>query len=145
MDFPMEIIAHTCYRQVIYWRTCLPCTSRNWCLWTLVDGMCADQTAKIWDLMAGVEARSLDGHPASVVSVKYSSASQLIYTASAYLVTVWDPRRARCVHTLTSVSRCCLSICLTVKYKNSSGDEIANVNFYAVYPEATRIRWNNAK
>jgi len=29
--------------------------------------------------------------------------------------------------------------------KNSSGDEIANVNFYAVRPEATRIRWNNAK
>jgi len=30
-------------------------------------------------------------------------------------------------------------------YKNSSGDKIANVNFYAVRPEATRIRWNNAK
>jgi len=30
-------------------------------------------------------------------------------------------------------------------YKNSSGDEIANVNFYAVRPEATRIRWNNGK
>ena len=30
-------------------------------------------------------------------------------------------------------------------YKNSSGDEIANVNFYAVRPEATRIRWNNTK
>jgi len=29
--------------------------------------------------------------------------------------------------------------------KNSSGDQIANVNFYAVHPEATRIRWNNAK
>ena len=29
--------------------------------------------------------------------------------------------------------------------KNSSGDEIANVNFYAVRPWATRIRWNNAK
>jgi len=28
----------------------------------------------------------------------------------------------------------------TVKYKNSSGDEIANVNFYTVRPEATRIR-----
>ena len=28
---------------------------------------------------------------------------------------------------------------LEVKYKNSSGDEIANVNFYAVRPEATRI------
>ena len=25
-------------------------------------------------------------------------------------------------------------------YKNSSGDEIANVNFYAVRPKATRIR-----
>jgi len=25
-------------------------------------------------------------------------------------------------------------------YNNSSGDEIANVNFYAVRPEATRIR-----
>jgi len=31
------------------------------------------------------------------------------------------------------------------KYKNSSGDELANVNFYAVRPEATRIRWNDAK
>ena len=30
-------------------------------------------------------------------------------------------------------------------YKNSSGDEIANVNFYAVRPWATGIRWNNAK
>ena len=29
--------------------------------------------------------------------------------------------------------------------KNSSGDEISNVNFYAVHPEATRIRWNNPK
>jgi len=29
--------------------------------------------------------------------------------------------------------------------KNSSGDEIANVHFYAVRPEATRIRLNNAK
>jgi len=29
--------------------------------------------------------------------------------------------------------------------KNSSVDEIANVNFYAVRPEGTRICWNNAK
>ena len=29
--------------------------------------------------------------------------------------------------------------------KNSSGDEIANVNVYPMRPEATRIRWNNAK
>jgi len=29
--------------------------------------------------------------------------------------------------------------------KKSSGDDIPKVNFYAVRPEATRIRWNNAK
>jgi len=29
--------------------------------------------------------------------------------------------------------------------KNLSGDETANVNFYAVRPEATRIHRNNAK
>jgi len=29
--------------------------------------------------------------------------------------------------------------------KNSSGDEIANENFYTVCPEGTRILWNNAK
>jgi len=29
--------------------------------------------------------------------------------------------------------------------KNSSRHEIANVKFYAVRPEATRIHWNNAK
>ena len=34
---------------------------------------------------------------------------------------------------------------ITCYNKNSSGDEIVNVNFYAVRPEATRIRWNNAK
>ena len=34
---------------------------------------------------------------------------------------------------------------LNYRNKNSSVDEIANVNFYAVRPEDTRIRWNNAK
>jgi len=32
-----------------------------------------------------------------------------------------------------------------VLHKNSSGDETANLNFYTVHPEATRIRWNNTK
>jgi len=32
----------------------------------------------------------------------------------------------------------------TTMNKNSSADEIANVNFYAVRPEGTRIRWNKA-
>ena len=51
----------------------------------------------------------------------------------------------------------CLSVCLSVtfvycgqtvgrsRHKNSSGDEIANVKFYADRPEATRIRWNNTQ
>jgi len=34
---------------------------------------------------------------------------------------------------------------ITIQYKNSSGDEIANLNFYAVCLEATPIRLNNAK
>jgi len=38
-----------------------------------------------------------------------------------------------------------ITLNITLHYKSSSGDEIANVNFYAVRPEATRIRWNNAK
>jgi len=33
-----------------------------------------------------------------------------------------------------------MSVYMPVKNKNSSGDEIANVNFYAVRPEATLIR-----
>jgi len=44
-------------------------------------------------------------------------------------------------HTPLESSRCC-SLCA---YKNSSGDEIANVNFYAVHPESYQICWNNAK
>jgi len=33
------------------------------------------------------------------------------------------------------------SLIIAEQNKNSSGDEIANVNFYALCPEATRIRW----
>jgi len=38
-----------------------------------------------------------------------------------------------------------LSSAVVSKYKNSSGDEIANANFDAVRPENTQIRWNDAK
>jgi len=43
------------------------------------------------------------------------------------------------------VTDCGVLIATTYAYKNSSADEIANVNFYAVRPEGTRIRWNKAK
>jgi len=33
-----------------------------------------------------------------------------------------------------------LTAVANMKYKNSSGDQIANVNVYAVSPKATRIR-----
>jgi len=38
--------------------------------------------------------------------------------------------------------RVCMHVCLCarVSHKNSSGDEIANVNFYAVRQEANGIR-----
>ena len=35
--------------------------------------------------------------------------------------------------------------CSQIIARTHLGDEIANVNFYAVRPEATRIRRNNAK
>jgi len=38
----------------------------------------------------------------------------------------------------------CLQQCKNYN-KNLLGDEIGNVNFYAVRPDVTRIRWNNAK
>ena len=41
-----------------------------------------------------------------------------------------------CVH----INFCNNNNTVTCFYKNSSGDEIANVNFYAVRPEVTRIR-----
>jgi len=40
---------------------------------------------------------------------------------------------------------CIVNLVMVRNHKNSSGDEIANVNFYAVRPEGTRIRWNNAQ
>jgi len=43
-----------------------------------------------------------------------------------------------------SLHCCCSATAGNNDNKNSSGDEIANVNFYAVCPEAARIRWNNA-
>ena len=39
----------------------------------------------------------------------------------------------------------CIYLVIIYNNKNSSADEIASVNFYAVRPEAIRIRWNNAK
>ena len=43
------------------------------------------------------------------------------------------------------LAQCTLVDAIASEDKNSSADEIANVNFYAVRPEGTRIRWNNAK
>ena len=41
------------------------------------------------------------------------------------------------IHINNGTQHTMLSYC---RYKNTSGDEIVNVNFYAVHPEATRIR-----
>jgi len=56
--------------------------------------------------------------------------------------------KIRHLHTIVQLCRAIsspLRHVSTIINKNSSGDEIANVNFYAVRPEATRIRRNNAK
>ncbi|KAJ8245439.1 hypothetical protein GJAV_G00270770 [Gymnothorax javanicus] len=60
-----------------------------------------DRTCKVWNLVTGQEIMSLGGHPASVVSVRYSSS--LVFTVSTAYVKVWDIREsAKCIRTLAS-------------------------------------------
>ena len=70
--------------------------------------MCAclsDRTCKIWDLSNSEEILTLDGHPNNVVGVQYAEVTSLIYTVSAYVIKVWDPRRGNvCIKTLTLVA-----------------------------------------
>ena len=61
-------------------------------------------------------------------------------TSTQYILYIWQVARKDNVYQAGHLKK------TTPKSnKNSSGDEIANVNFYAVRPEATQIRWNNAK
>ena len=70
----------------------------------------SDRTCKIWDLSNSEEILTLDGHPNNVVGVQYAQVTSLIYTVSAYVVKVWDPRRGNvCIKTLTLV---CLAFCI---------------------------------
>ena len=62
----------------------------------------SDRTCKIWDLSNSEEILTLDGHPNNVVGVQYAEMTSLIYTVSAYVMKVWDPRRGNvCIKTLT--------------------------------------------
>lgn len=67
--------------------------------------MCVlDRTCKIWDLSTSEEILTLDGHPNNVVGVKYADMTSLVYTVSAFVIKVWDPRRGNvCIKTLTLV------------------------------------------
>ena len=51
-----------------------------------------DRTAKMWDLGTGEDLMTMGVHLNNVVSVKYSECSGLVYTASTYLIKLWDPR-----------------------------------------------------
>jgi len=64
----------------------------------------SDRTCKIWDFSGKEEILTLDGHPNNVVGVRYAETTSLIYSVSAYVVKVWDPRRGNvCIKTLTLV------------------------------------------
>ena len=71
-------------------------------------------------------------------SFSYKSTSTKVVGGRGYAT---DPVRG----TYDAPSDCLFQSFVNSTDKNSSGDEIANVNFYAVRPEATRIRWNNTK
>jgi len=65
----------------------------------------SDRTCKIWDLSNSEEILTLDGHPNNVVGVQYAEMTSLVYTVSAYVMKVWDPRRGNvCIKTLTLVT-----------------------------------------
>jgi len=67
----------------------------------------------VWDLSTSEEILTLDGHPNNVVGVKYADMTCLIYTVSAYVMKVWDPRLGNiCIKTLTlvAVSFSCLHL-----------------------------------
>jgi len=67
----------------------------------------SDRTCKIWDLSNSEEILTLDGHPNNVVGVQYAEVTSLIYSVSAYVIKVWDPRRGNvCIKTLTLVTVC---------------------------------------
>jgi len=53
-----------------------------------------------------------------------------------------EPRLGESFEFTSVLCHCWLDVSKSTLFinKNSSGDEIANVNFYAVHPEATRIR-----
>ncbi|TRZ02979.1 hypothetical protein DNTS_004984 [Danionella cerebrum] len=62
-----------------------------------------DRTCKMWNLDTGQEIVTLRGHPNNVVSVKYCSRSNLVFTVSTSFIKVWDIRdSAKCVRTFTS-------------------------------------------
>jgi len=64
-----------------------------------------DRTCKIWDLPSNEEILTLDGHPNNVVGVQYAEMTSLVYTVSAYVIKVWDPRSGNvCIKTLTLVA-----------------------------------------
>jgi len=74
----------------------------------------SDRTCKIWDLASSEEILTLDGHLNNVVSVQYAEMTSLVYTVSAFVMKVWDPRRGNvCIKTLTSVAICAV-VCSSV-------------------------------
>ena len=66
-------------------------------------------------------------------------AETLIDEAAEQLSTAIDNERQRLLAETAAIHRNTVTE-LDKVYKNSSGDEMANVNFYAVRPQATRIR-----
>ena len=66
------------------------------------------------------------------------SSSLFIHQLEEFSMVVKPECHLQCAINISQAHK--TALILTTQYKNSSGDEIANVNFYAVRPGATRIR-----
>ena len=72
-----------------------------------------DKTVKVWDLGAGEEVLTLDGHPNNVNHVKYCEYTQTVYTTCAYFMKVWDLREGnKCIRTITLVYHQAWAVCV---------------------------------
>jgi len=127
--------------------------------WSVKMAKCYGNAAEM-DMANFLQPNSIEPHPIHVRINKapVSSITVLRFTVTTVvqIIYVKFSQVTGCYETITLANPSFLASILDTKTsdqtqpttkwnKNSSGDEIANVNFYAVRPEATRIRWNNAK
>ena len=98
-----------------------------------------DGTLKVWDLKAGKEVRTLEGHSGPVTAVAVTlEGGQAISVSSDLTLKVWDLDSGRCQATFTADAP--LSACAVAKDGVTivAGDESGTVHFLTLEMAAAR-------